>query len=174
MSLFNPSRTLARVVLGSPTQGPSILRPSHPSGSFFSLHTTLSFWKTFEENMVGLPSLPMILITTSLLALLANDAYRIWLFRHTVCLWFNAGKYLFLKKYLFIWGRRRRRGRGRERSRFPLAGSLMRGLIAGPWDHDLRWRQTLNGVSHPGTPGKCLSEEKRTYSLPLDLVWLIR
>ena len=55
--------------------------------------------------------------------------------------------FFFLKKrfYLFMRDRERERGRGfgRGRSRFP-AGSLMRDLIPGPWDHDLSQTQTLN------------------------------
>ena len=40
-------------------------------------------------------------------------------------------------------------GRGEQT---PLwAGSPMWGLIPGPWDPDLSWRQMLNQLSHPGT-----------------------
>ena len=31
-------------------------------------------------------------------------------------------------------------------------GSLLRGLIPGPWDHDLSQRQMLSQLSHPGIP----------------------
>ena len=32
----------------------------------------------------------------------------------------------------------------------PLSRELMRGLIPGPWDHDLSRRQMLNHLSHSG------------------------
>ena len=43
--------------------------------------------------------------------------------------------------------------REREKQTPHWAGSLMQGLITGPWDHDLSQRQTLNWLSHPGAPG---------------------
>ena len=40
-----------------------------------------------------------------------------------------------------------------EASRLPAdPGSLVWGLIPGSWDHVLSWRQTLNHLSHTGTP----------------------
>ena len=45
------------------------------------------------------------------------------------------------------WAGERHRGRGRSS-----AGSLMWGLIPDPQYHDLRQRQTLNQLSHPGVP----------------------
>ena len=44
-------------------------------------------------------------------------------------------------------GQREREKQTPPRSRKPMYGS-----IPGPWDHDLSWRQTLNQLSHPGTP----------------------
>ena len=42
----------------------------------------------------------------------------------------------------------------------PLSRELMRGLIPGPWDHDLSQRQMLNHLSHPGAPNKILKKKK--------------
>ena len=47
--------------------------------------------------------------------------------------------------------------RGRRRSKLPTEEGahwqgLIQGCIPGPWDHDPSWRQTLNQLSHPGTP----------------------
>ena len=36
------------------------------------------------------------------------------------------------------------------------AGSLMWGLIPGPWDHDLSLRQMLNQLNHPSAPIECV------------------
>ena len=48
----------------------------------------------------------------------------------------------------------RQRGRQRERGKQAprRAGSPIRGSIPGPWYHDLRRRQRLNPLSHPGAP----------------------
>ena len=46
----------------------------------------------------------------------------------------------------------RRSWREREKQAFYWGGSPMQGLIPEPWDHDLSWRQTLNQLSHPGSP----------------------
>ena len=45
------------------------------------------------------------------------------------------------------------------------SGSLTQGLIPGPWDHDLNWRQMLNWLSHPGA-----SELSLFILLPTDFV----
>ena len=61
-------------------------------------------------------------------------------------------------KDLFIWEKNRActsRGRNkrRGRNRLPIEqGTPTWGSIPGPWDHDLSPRQTVNQLSHPGTP----------------------
>ena len=44
----------------------------------------------------------------------------------------------------------RQREREREKQTPHRAGSLIRGWIPGPLDHDLSQRQTFNQLSHPG------------------------
>ena len=66
--------------------------------------------------------------------------------------------FVFLRFYLFIreWAQageatsRERRGK----SRLATEQEAWHGaqLVPAPWDHDLSRRQTLNGLSHPGTP----------------------
>ena len=59
---------------------------------------------------------------------------------------------------LFIWEREQSKrqstsedtGQRESEKQTPhWAGSTMRGLIPGAWDHDLSWWQTLNWLSHP-------------------------
>ena len=40
------------------------------------------------------------------------------------------------------------------------------GLIPGPWDHDLSWRQLLNWLSYPGAPGISIFESPNTTTQP--------
>ena len=67
-------------------------------------------------------------------------------------------KYLFiycLRFYLFETVRELEQGEGqreREKQTPHWAGSPMCGLIPGPQDHDLTWRQQVNQLSHPGAP----------------------
>ena len=57
--------------------------------------------------------------------------------------------FLIFKKILFIWQKEQAEGEADSPlSREPDAG--IDGLIPGPWDHDLSWRQMLNRLSHPG------------------------
>ena len=52
-------------------------------------------------------------------------------------------------------------GRGRERSRLPTEQGARCGTILGLQDHDLRQRQMLNRLSHPGaTINKILKKNK--------------
>ena len=67
--------------------------------------------------------------------------------------------FFFLRLYLFIWQREHantsrgsHRQREREKQAPHWAGNLMQGLIPGPWDHNLSWRQMPNQLSHPGAP----------------------
>ncbi|XP_027455540.2 transmembrane protein 156 isoform X3 [Zalophus californianus] len=71
--------------------------------------------------------------------------------------------------YLFMRDREREREAEREAGSQG-AGSPMRDLIPGPWDHDLSPRQTLNHLSHPGAPTSALlrgqdSEKLRTLNV---------
>ena len=60
--------------------------------------------------------------------------------------------------YLFIWQWERETSKGSNRQRekekqIPhWAGRWIWGLIPGPQDHDLSYRQSLNQPSHPGAP----------------------
>ena len=65
--------------------------------------------------------------------------------------------FYFIFKDLFIWqteitSRQSSRQREREEQAPRWAESLIRGLIPGPWDHDLSRRQRLNPLIHPGAP----------------------
>ena len=67
--------------------------------------------------------------------------------------------FLFFKNILFIYLKERvrewavGRGRGKERETdSPPSRQLHTGLISGPGDHDLSWRQLLNWLSHPSAP----------------------
>ena len=62
--------------------------------------------------------------------------------------------------YFFIYSRKRERTRAwigekqreKEQQAPPWAGNLTQDSIPGPRDHDLSWRQLLNGLSHSGAP----------------------
>ena len=59
--------------------------------------------------------------------------------------------YLFISEWVHEHNQsERQREEGRKKQTLLWAGSLMWGLIPGPWDHDLSWRQMLNQLSHPG------------------------
>ena len=81
--------------------------------------------------------------------------------------------FIYLFVYLFMWVREHEQGewqREREKQTPCWAGSPKWGSIPGPWDHDPSWRQTLNHLSHPGTP----SEFYKNISLHAFLVpWVL-
>ena len=58
----------------------------------------------------------------------------------------------FFLKILLIYPREGESTEGKGEGDLDWAGSPMQGSISRPWDHDLGQRQTLNQLSHPGTP----------------------
>ena len=72
---------------------------------------------------------------------------------------------LSLKDFIYLRERKRMskstRAGGRKKQTPCWAGGwtqdagIRMGLDTGCWDADLSWRQTLNGLSHPGAPGVC-------------------
>ena len=61
-------------------------------------------------------------------------------------------KILFIWESMHTWVEAVAEEGGGEKQTPCWAESPTQGSIPGPWDHDLSWRQTLNGLSHPGTP----------------------
>ena len=69
--------------------------------------------------------------------------------------------------FLFAWERERAWvGEGEEtETDSHWAGGLTWGSISGPWDHDLSQRQTLNQLSHPGTPEEVILNEESAHTV---------
>ena len=69
---------------------------------------------------------------------------------------------IFFNVFLFFREREKKRERGKERGRHRIQSRLQalshqhraqhRAWTHELWDHDLSWNQTLNWLSHPGTP----------------------
>ena len=57
---------------------------------------------------------------------------------------------MFKRFYLLIW---KKDSRAREYKWWARAEREGEEVGRRPWDHDLSWRQMLNWLSHPGTPG---------------------
>ena len=76
------------------------------------------------------------------------------------CIFFNV--YFWERDRVWAGGGDRERERGRHRiwSRLQALSCQHRGRRGaqthGPQDHDLRWSQTLNQLSHPGAPISCV------------------
>jgi len=87
----------------------------------------------------------------SLLIMLHESSLSLSVSCHsTYCALFSY--FYFLKIFIYLREKAQVGGGAEGDADSPWAGTPMRGSIPGLQDHDLSWRQTLNWLSHPGSP----------------------